>query len=196
MTDKPVAPRDRKKLYTTLGVVGIALVALVAGGTVWHAQPSFCGAICHTPMKSYVEGYDSGDTALLVSTHAKADVACLDCHEPTISQQLTEASHWMSGEYAFDQETGKLPTVGDELATEATCLQSDCHDMTREELAGETAGLALNPHELGEFHAQVPCSSCHTMHGTSVHYCTQCHSNSIADLPEGWQTVSQASAAK
>ena len=196
MTDKTVAPRDRKKLSITLGVVGVALVGLIAGGTVWHAQPSFCGAICHTPMESYVEGYGSDDAALLVSTHAGADVTCLDCHEPTISQQLTELSHWISGEYAYDADSRQLPTRRDELVNEETCLQSDCHDMTHEELARETSGLALNPHEFGEFHAKVPCSTCHTMHGVSVHYCTQCHSNSIPELAEGWQTVSQASEPK
>lgn len=193
VTDKTVASRDRKKLHITLGVAGAVLVALITSGTVWHEQPSFCGAICHTPMKGYVEGYESGDVALLASVHADHDVACLDCHEPTIQQQLTELSHWVSGEYAYDSDTRKLATRSDELVTEETCLQSGCHDMTLEELAQETAAMQLNPHEFGEFHANVPCSTCHTVHGVSVQYCTQCHSNTIPDVPEGWQTVAQAS---
>jgi len=88
--DKP--KRSHKRLWITLGAVGVVLVSLAAGGLVWHQSPSFCNAACHTPMDAYVQGYDSGDTAILVTAHAEGPqgLSCLDCHEPTLGQQFSK----------------------------------------------------------------------------------------------------------
>ena len=41
-----------------MGVVAVVLIAAGAGFWVWHEQPSFCNAICHTPMDQYNATYD------------------------------------------------------------------------------------------------------------------------------------------
>ena len=51
---------ERKKSRKGLVALGVAAVVIVAAGTgfwIWHEQPSFCNAVCHTPMDSYVEAY-------------------------------------------------------------------------------------------------------------------------------------------
>ena len=98
----------------------VAVVVAVAGGGfwVWHEQPSFCNAICHTPMDPYVAAFDqqpgtagvdkwgnevSNTSSMLAVVHAAskdeggADANCLSCHKPTIAQQLTEVSEWSTG---------------------------------------------------------------------------------------------------
>ncbi|MDU1389817.1 MAG: salivary glue protein Sgs-3, partial [Eggerthella sp.] len=57
MAEEPVvigdpAPRTRK-WPIVVGVVVVVLIAAGAGFWVWHEQPSFCAAICHTPMDEY-----------------------------------------------------------------------------------------------------------------------------------------------
>ncbi len=54
-----LAPKKKcKKRTIVIGVVAVVLVAAGVGFWVWHEQPSFCSAICHTPMDSYGETYD------------------------------------------------------------------------------------------------------------------------------------------
>ena len=36
---------------------GLSLIH-ISGFWVWHEQPSFCAAICHTPMDEYLETYE------------------------------------------------------------------------------------------------------------------------------------------
>ena len=104
-------PRGKSRKWP-ITVAVVAVVAAVAGGGfwVWHEQPSFCNAICHTPMDPYlaafeqepgVQGVDKwGNTventdSMLAVVHAVpkeeggADANCLSCHKPTMSQQLT-----------------------------------------------------------------------------------------------------------
>lgn len=40
----------RAKASIVIGVVAAVIIAAGAGFAVWHDQPSFCNAICHTPM--------------------------------------------------------------------------------------------------------------------------------------------------
>lgn len=82
---------ERKKSRKGLVALGVAAVVIVAAGTgfwIWHEQPSFCNAVCHTPMDSYVEAYYADDATLLATSHRVADVSCLDCHVPTLGEQL------------------------------------------------------------------------------------------------------------
>ena len=59
--DAQAAPKKKgKKLPIILGVVAVVIVAAGAGFFVWHEQPTFCNAICHTPMDAYVETYVDG----------------------------------------------------------------------------------------------------------------------------------------
>ena len=56
------ALKKRRTRGIIAGVVAAAIV-VVAGAAflVWNEQPSFCNAICHTPMDPYVEGYNADD---------------------------------------------------------------------------------------------------------------------------------------
>jgi hypothetical protein len=196
-TEKPKKKKSKKVLLIVL----IVLVVLIGGGTagflVWHEQPTFCNAICHTPMDPYVESYennvsireaqaDSG-TTLSVTYHKTSaqEVNCLDCHVPTIEEQVTEGMKWITGDYEVP-----LPLM--EYDGEKFCLRAECHDgiTNREELGQSTADLDRNPHNnhLGK----IACSQCHRIHEQSIMLCTQCHGDS--EVPEGWLTYSEAQA--
>ncbi|MEG0621206.1 MAG: salivary glue protein Sgs-3, partial [Raoultibacter sp.] len=43
------AKKKGKKWPIVVGVVVAVLVVAGIGGFIWHEQPSFCSAICHTP---------------------------------------------------------------------------------------------------------------------------------------------------
>lgn len=64
--------KNKKKPAIVAGTVAVVLVLAGAGFWVWHEQPSFCNAICHSPMDNYVESYSSGDAGMLVTQHAEA----------------------------------------------------------------------------------------------------------------------------
>ena len=45
------APKKRpKRGWIVAGAVAAVIVVAGAGFWVWHEQPSFCNAICHSPM--------------------------------------------------------------------------------------------------------------------------------------------------
>ena len=52
-------PRGKSRKWP-ITVAVVAVVAAVAGGGfwVWHEQPSFCNAICHTPMDPYLAAFE------------------------------------------------------------------------------------------------------------------------------------------
>lgn len=182
--------KSKKKLFIILGVVIVVLVAAIVGGLIWHEQPSFCNSICHTPMDTYVEGYYSGDSTLLITTHANAGKECLDCHVPEISEQLTEGMKWIQGDYVYP-----LESRGETIATEEFCLASGCHDETSyADLTEFSADWDFNPHATSQ-HGEQACSSCHKMHGQSVMYCSQCHTEAEAVMPDGWLTAAEAAEA-
>ena len=100
-SEEASAKRGRKRWPIVVGVVAVAIVAAGAGFAVWHEQPGFCNAICHNPMDNYVEGY-YGDETLMVNSHAREDVTCLECHEPKMDEQIAEGLAWASGNFATD----------------------------------------------------------------------------------------------
>ena len=55
----PSPKRGRRKVTAVVATVAVVLVAAGAGFMVWHDQPSFCNAICHTPMDGYLTTYES-----------------------------------------------------------------------------------------------------------------------------------------
>lgn len=178
--DEPVGdPRvpkskKRRKFLIAIGVIAVVLIAAGAGFWIWHEQPSFCNAICHSPMDKYVESYYSDDEDLLVTMHAEEGNECLDCHEPAISEQIAEGMKWITGDF-------KDPLPAMEYADDF-CLNEDCHDVTREDLKAATEGLAWNPHD--NRHGIIGCSVCHQVHERSTLYCAQCHTEAV-ELAQG-----------
>lgn len=173
---KPSAKKRARKWPIVVGVVVVVLVAAGAGFLVWHEQPGFCNAICHDPMDPYVEGYYSNDPNLLVSAHAQEGYECLDCHEPTLSEQVSEAVAWATGDFYSD-------LAKHDLGTEELCLNEACH--VRADIAAATedwGGTDFNPHA-SHVGKDVQCGDCHSVHRESELYCNKCHN---ATLPEGW----------
>lgn len=215
-------PRGKSRKWP-ITVAVVAVVAAVAGGGfwVWHEQPSFCNAICHTPMDPYlaafeqepgVQGVDKwGNTventdSMLAVVHAVpkeeggADANCLSCHKPTMSQQLTEVSEWATGNMPlYAKETyglvlGERDTeqLGEWLSQDgdAFCLNSACHNITRQDLVKATAQYGeRNPH-MAMHGQQLDCGDCHKAHRASVNACSRCHDD--APIPDGWLTYDQA----
>ena len=55
------APKKKKNKLAIVGIVVGVIVVLGIGLFVWHEQPSFCNAICHTPMDAYGDTYLKGN---------------------------------------------------------------------------------------------------------------------------------------
>lgn len=179
------AQKGRKGLIVTVVVIVVIAVA-GAGFWVWHQQPSFCNAICHQPMDSYVETYESGNTAMLSAVHAKQGKVCLDCHEAKFDEQVNEATAWISGD-------STTPIAENTFQyDESFCLNEACHNMTRDELTESTSNMAFNPHK--QQHGDIDCGECHKAHSASVMYCTQCHAE--AEVPAGWMSYSDYMSSK
>ena len=214
----PSKKRLGRKGAITLGVVAAVVVVAAIGLFVWHEQPSFCSAICHTPMDSYLPTYEAepGQQAvdkwgnqipdaagMMAATHRVEGTDCLDCHVPTIGEQVSEGISWVSGNYEI-YNMGSYSNVMMErsltdlteargIANEEFCLNSGCHNMTREQLEESTADMAFNPHKASG-HGAVDCGTCHKAHRQSVMYCTKCHDAAMANLPEGWISYQEAQA--
>lgn len=170
------------------GTVAVVLVLAGAGFWVWHEQPSFCNAICHSPMDNYVESYSSGDAGMLVTQHVEAGKNCLDCHNPVITEQLTEVCTWMADDYPMTDD-GMLNT-DKEIATEEFCTNDGCHNMS--DVVNATWGFEgndakYNPHSSHQDN-QLECGDCHKSHETSTLYCAKCHD---LNLPEGWEATNE-----
>lgn len=217
---KAAPKKPTKKAGIIAGVVAAVVVVAGIGMFVWHEQPSFCGAICHTPMDAYYGTYAEGTAdkygreldqeasdAMMARAHAAEGYGCLDCHEPTVGQQVSEGLAWVSGGYevAGSSEDGtaylatrdldQLMEVRGEAGYEM-CLTPECHDTALADLESLTADLGSadrNPHSTQ--HDAVPaCSECHKAHEQPVNACTQCHNDS--PVPEGWLTTSEANRLK
>ena len=177
-TAEPAAQKKKKKWPIVVGVVVAVLVVAGAGFWVWHEQPSFCNAICHTPMDA-VHRAQNGTT-------------CLGCHVPTLSEQIGEGMSWITGSYeVLNTQTGQqvVPEKSLEdlvaargIEPDQFCLNESCHNMTRDDLIQATADLERNPHVAQ--HGENQCSDCHKAHRASVNMCSQCHND--APIPEGW----------
>ncbi len=212
---RPKASLPKKKKLTIIGGIVALVVVLGVGFTVWHDQPSFCNAICHTPMDPYLPTYEAtpgsaavdkwgnevkNASSMLAATHrAESDTTCVGCHVPTLGEQVSEGLSWISGNYTVVdnktfgvvlEEKGLEQLVAARgIASDEFCLNKACHNMTREDLVAATSSLAFNPHD--KHHGERACSDCHKAHRASVYVCTECHSNT--KLSEGWLTAAQAS---
>lgn len=208
-------PDSKKPKKTALigGVVAAAIVVVAgAGFWTWHEQPSFCGAICHTPMDPYLATYEAepvdgamdkygeavdGSTMLAAVHRVKAGATCLDCHEPTLTQQIVEGVAWATGDYVAvenhtygvvipERSTSQLTEASGE-SYEEFCLNDACHELIScESFAETTSRLEYSYHDQSDTpHGDIAeCGDCHKAHTESVVICTKCHLD--AEVPEGW----------
>ena len=207
-TAAPAAKKPRKRGPIVAAVVVAVAIIAGAGLWVWHEQPSFCAAICHVPMDPYLETYDeqadapctdkwmnevSNTNAMLAVTHRVEGKTCMDCHVPTLAEQVSELGSWVSGDYVYPLVEADLNQLTEASGMDADefCLKSGCHVTadgealtTRAQLTEATADLAFNPHVAQ--HGERACSDCHKGHRASVMVCADCHNE--AALPDGWIT--------
>ena len=212
------APKRKGKRWpVVVGVVAVILVAAGSGFWVWHEQPSFCNAICHTSMDPYNETYDQADGVTGVdkwgnevsNTHAMlavshktavadggADATCMSCHVPQLSEQVSEGIAWLTGDYYAELDERSLDDLTEARAipNDEFCMNEACHVnedgtvMTRDDLIALTADYERNPH-VAE-HQEYDCDTCHKAHRASVVECSRCHTDT--EIPEGWLSVDQA----
>ncbi|MBR0404273.1 MAG: cytochrome c3 family protein [Eggerthellaceae bacterium] len=201
------APKKRRKAGIMAAVVAVVLVAAGVGMWVWHEDPSFCGTVCHTPMNAYYETYSQefrttgvdkygnevADTSCMLATyHAAMNYDCMDCHIPVLSQQVSEAVTWVSGNYEFPLAERSVAQLGEAagLGSDEMCLNESCHNLTRDDLYNLTAEEygTYNPH--WSHHETLDCGTCHKAHRASVMYCSQCHAQAV--VPDGWLNMQQA----
>lgn len=199
---------SKKRRRATVAVVVAAVIVVAAVGMfVWHEQPSFCSAICHTPMDSYLPTYEAsidgsgtdkwGNTvedasSMLAPVHATAGKTCMDCHVPTLSEQLTEGAEWITGNYASplgERTLDQLAAARGLENSEEFCMNDTCHNFSREDLEKKTAWMGeINPHS--PQHGEQDCGLCHKAHRESVMYCSQCHTEAV--VPDGWVSYQES----
>ncbi|NHM14143.1 cytochrome c-type protein Cgr1 [Xiamenia xianingshaonis] len=219
---KEAAPQKKKKKWPiVVGIVAVVLIAAGAGFWVWHEQPSFCNAICHTPMDPYNATYDqdagvagidkygnevASTNGMLAVTHKanESQSTCMSCHVPQISEQITEGINWVTGNYeVVKTKTGALVptergldqlTAARGIAPEAFCLNEACH--------ANDDGTAMTRKDLVAATADMERNPHLEPHGeTNCSDCHKAHRASVnacsqchqdADIPEGWLSFKDA----
>lgn len=144
-TTEEAAPKKKgKKWPIVVGVVVVVLIAAGAGFWVWHEQPSFCAAICHTPMDEYLETYEqeagtagvdkwgnevANTNAMLAVSHKAQGKDCMACHVPTLSEQMSEGMNWVTGNYVYPLEERDTEMLTEARGVDADefCLNESCH---------------------------------------------------------------------
>lgn len=183
-------PKKKKNGWMVLGIVVAVIVVVGISFYVWHEQPSFCNAICHSPMDNYVESYYSGDDGMLASVHAQAGLNCLSCHNPQMTEQISEVCTWVSDGYPLDEYGNLQDASAQNTASSQFCLRSGCHNWN--DVVDSTWGFAgndskYNPHSSHQ-DGSLQCGDCHKSHSTSTLYCAKCHQ---MNLPDGWEATSE-----
>jgi nitrate/TMAO reductase-like tetraheme cytochrome c subunit len=160
-----------KKMVLVIFTVGIiSLVGFVAV-LKDSENPQFC-TLCHNMQPYYDSWHDSN---LLANKHAKANVNCHDCHEPSLAQQTEEGIKYITGDF-------ETPLKKREFAKDF-CLK--CHDF--EQVKAKTIfDNRYNPHD--SHNGEQECISCHSMHQQSKVMCSECHSSPwMQKLPDEWK---------
>lgn len=183
----------KKRRTVTLLALAAPVLLVVAGVAGWkyHEQPRFCSDMCHI-MGPYFESWQASNYE--ANVHAAAGVTCLDCHKPTLQEQVNELIVHVKGDFQNPLRQLEVPNE--------FCF--DCHianeHMTREAIIERTQdysiyGEEVNPHavildptkpidphnnphdEPGVSEDQLECFRCHRMHRTSPGstYCNRCH---------------------
>lgn len=161
-------------------ILGVLAVTLLSGWGVYryHEMPQFCGNTCHI-MQPYVDTWEGN--VLLASKHAKMGVTCLQCHEPTVEEQVNELVKYVQKDY-------EQPLAKRQFEKE-WCLR--CHEHgSYAEIAERTKPLedewGRNPHH--SHNGELECYSCHSIHQQSTMYCAECHTfDWKSKLDESWK---------
>ncbi|MCL2826216.1 MAG: hypothetical protein FWD72_02290 [Eggerthellaceae bacterium] len=137
-------------------------------------------ASCHT-----AEAAGATDTTCGYAIHSsQPGLTCTSCHLDT-NGALTQAH----SDYTSAQKPTALKKT---TVTSDACTASGCHDDTALRIAGTATlkaltddnGLTVNPHDIpvSDGHADITCTSCHTMHMTGFdldqhadQMCIGCH---------------------
>jgi nitrate/TMAO reductase-like tetraheme cytochrome c subunit len=172
-TETPEEPAASKKinwlkvsLIANIGLV-VLIVFGLGGMAIIHqsdTNPNLC-ALCH-PMQANVQSYQTSTN--LDNLHMQAGVACKECHDYTIPQEIRSGINYLIGNYEVD-------TNGELLQREyedEMCLK--CH-LDYEYLAQSTDYLVRNPHL--HHSDELPCRTCHLSHGEQIDFCSGCHDN-------------------
>jgi cytochrome c nitrite reductase small subunit len=169
---------SRKRIVVIAVLLGVVLVGGVGAAGFWqyHEEPQFC-ATCHI-MDPYLESWQT--PGLGAQVHAEEGLACLDCHEPTIQQQMDELVVYLQGDFRDPLKQRKFENE--------FCF--DCHldqeHTSYEEVIARTEeytveGEVVNPHDphagLEGVDSQFECYTCHKMHEESpgIDFCYGCH---------------------
>jgi cytochrome c nitrite reductase small subunit len=166
----------RRNIWVIIGVA-VVVIVVVAGVALWnyHEQPQFC-AICHI-MQPYLESWES--SPFLAQAHADEDVTCLECHEPTIQQQVDELVKFVTNDYETPLEEREFD--------QEWCLR--CHEHgSYQEVIERTEDREYNPHDWHD--GELECSVCHKVHRESEDSCAPCHG--LMATGTGWITATQA----
>ena len=169
----------------TWGVLAIILLVIFGGSMAayeYHGTPQFCGNTCHL-MQSYVDTWtDVEETNYLAASHAKNGVTCLDCHEKTLDQQVSELVTYIHQDYRDPLRRRQFDN--------SMCL--NCHmeenqHQSYEAIATRTADWLVeynrNPHDPPHYE-DLECSTCHRSHRESEILCADCHN--MPNLGNGW----------
>jgi formate-dependent nitrite reductase cytochrome c552 subunit len=144
----------------------LLIAAASVGAWEYHETPQFCGNTCHI-MQPYVDTWE-GDH-LLAARHAEAGVECLDCHMPTMEDQISQIEMYVEGSYEQPLETRKFENDW--------CFRCHEHD-SYEAIAEKTEYLVdevnRNPHNSPHYN-NLECYTCHNMHQQGEIYCSTCH---------------------
>ena len=157
---------SRKRIVVIAVLLGVVLVGGVGAAGFWqyHEEPQFC-ATCHI-MDPYLDSLQTPGFGAQV--HAEEGLACLDCHEPTIQQQMDELAVYLQGDYEVPLKDLKY-RMEDCLA----CHEHGDYEEIIEMTADLEEELGANPH--ASHYGEMECRLCHKMHGESDDYCAQCH---------------------
>jgi len=157
---------SRKRIIVIAVLLGVVVIGGVGAAGFWqyHEQPQFC-ATCHV-MDPYLESWQASEYG--AAAHAEKDVACLDCHEPTLQQQMDELMVYIQGDYEVPLKDLKYPKESC-----YQCHQHDSHEGIVEMTADLEEEVGANPH--ASHYGEMECRMCHKMHEESEDYCAQCH---------------------
>jgi len=168
---------NKKKIWV-LGIIAVPILFAFSGWGAYeyHETPQFCGNTCHM-MQPYVDTLETGGK--MAAKHAEAGVSCLDCHEPTIEEQMRELKVYVTGEYKNPLKKRKF-----ENDWCFRCHEHDTYEMVKETTADWVEEVNRNPHDSPHFH-NLECYMCHQSHRDSAIYCSECHL--MPHLGEGWE---------